>query len=221
MKDFTDKLYYRIINTALTFLMINFWFLVTNGLLIFVFIIFELSTANAIFYLISMLLTAPAMAASFFAMGKFLEDGDINATQTFFNGYKKNFKSAFYYGISQVILISILSFNYISLRESAGLSQLILPLTVILLVGVLLTNLYAFPILVRYNITLKNLWVISIISLYKYWPKTLINLFFTVSFILLFFQHTIITSLVIASVLPYIIMYNFKNVLIKIGETYQ
>lgn len=219
MKDFTDKLYYRVINTALTFFMINFWFLFANSLFITVFFLLELTTENALFYILSLIPTAPAVAASFFAMGRFLEDGDINATQTFFKGYKKNFKSALKYGISQIIIISILGFNYLHLRLTPNLSFLI-PLTLALLVGVLLTNLYAYPILVRYHITLKNLWIIAIISLYKHWVRTLLNLVIVVSFLLLFFHYPAIIIVSFASVAPYLIMYISKDVLVEISETY-
>lgn len=218
-RDFTDRFYYRVLNTALTFFTINFWFLVTNGLFIIVLFLFEPTIENAVIYILSTILTAPAIAASFFAMGKLLEDGDINATQMFFQGYRKNFKSAFSYGFSQLVLISILSLNYLYLLESN--LHVLLPITLILMIGVLLTNLYAFPLLVRYNITLKNLWIISIVSFYKYFPKTLLNLFVTVSFGFLLFHHATIVFLTIASVLPYIIMYNLKDVLVKIGEQYQ
>jgi len=219
MKDFTDKLYYRVANTALTFLMINLWFLLANSLFITVFFLFELTIENSLFYILSLIPTAPAVAASFFAMGQFLEDGDINATQTFFKGYKKNFRPALMYGMSQIILICILGFNYLHLRLTPNLSFLI-PLTLILLVGVLLTNLYAFPILVRYHITLKNLWIVAIVSLYKHWVRTLLNLFIVVSFLLLFFHYPSIIIVSFASVVPYLIMYISKDVIIKIGETY-
>ena len=219
MKDFTDKLYYRIINTALTFFMINFWFLLANSLFITVLFLFELTTENALFYILSLIPTAPAVAASFFSMGRFLEDGDINATQTFFKGYKKNFKAALKYGISQIIFMSILGFNYLHLRLTPNLSFLI-PLTLALLVGVLLINLYAYPILVRYHITLKNLWIIAIISLYKHWVRTLLKLAIVVSFMLLFFHYPAIIIVSFASVTPYLIMYISKDVLIKIDETY-
>jgi len=219
-KDPTERLLYRIANITLSFLMINFWFLLTNIFFMISVLVLEPQMENILFYIISLIPTGPALAACFASMDQFLQDGDINATRTFFSNYKKNFKSSCMYWLSQLFLILIFSFNSIYIRENTTLSFL-LPLLLALFACILLTNLYAFPLLTRYHITLKNLWIISMISLYKYWYQTLLNLFIVAAFIFLFFQYPLVITFSFASVMPYLLMYNLRNVLKEIGENYQ
>jgi len=219
-KDLTEQLFYRITNTTLIFLVINLHFLLANFLFFACLLLFELRIENILIYLVAFIPTGPAIAASFASMGKLIEDGDINATATFFKSYKQNFWVSLKFWLSQLALISIFLFNYIYIREFSTLTFLI-PLFLALLMVILLANLYAFPILIRFNITVKNLWIISIISLYKYWRHTLINTTLTIAFLFLYFHYPLIVMLSFASVAPYLIMYNLRRLVKDIGKDYQ
>ena len=217
-KDLTERFFYRITNTMLTFFMINLYFLLANFLFLACLLLFEPRIENILVYFATLIPTGPALAACFSSMGKLVKEGEINATETFFKNYKQNFKISFQFWLSQLLVLLIISFNYIYIRETSTLTFLI-PLLLGLLINILLINLYAFPILTRFHITLKNIWILSISSLFKYWHCSLLNASATVAFLLLYFHYPLIITLSFMSVLPYLIMYNLR-VFLKELEDY-
>ena len=218
-KDLTERIFYRVTNSVLIFLMVNLYFLLMNFLFFACLLLFEPRIENTIIYLVALIPTGPAIAACFSAMGELIKEGEISATAAFFKGYKQNFKISLQFWLTQLLLILIFSFNYFYIRETMNLTFL-LPLLLALLAGILFTNLYAFPILTRFNITVKNLWIISISSLYKYWQRSLLNAAITVTFLFLSFHHPLIIILSFASVIPYLIMYNLRNFLKELEDYY-
>jgi len=217
--DFTERLFYKIGNTILIFFAINIYFLFANALFIVTLILIDARIENILFYLISLIPTGPALAASFSAMNKMLEEKDINAASVFIKAYRTNFKQASKYWTTLLSIMAISIINYTLVGGSDQLRFLV-PLFLVVMFLILTTSLYAFPLITKFHLNLRSLWIISLLSVYKYWLKTIVNLLLTVSFIMLFFQFPLIITFSFGSIIPYIIMNNLKGYLIDIESTY-
>jgi len=162
--------------------------------------------------LLSLIPTGPALGAVFYTMGKLEREKEISPLADYIKGYKQNFRVALLYWIPQLLLLFIFFNNYYYITRTGNFSVFIL-LNVCLIIFVLALNLYAFPILVRFEMTLKNLWIISCLYFFKHWKSTFLNMTTLLSFAIIYFQFPFITLLFLASILPYFVMRNLRKLL--------
>lgn len=159
----------------------------------------------------------PAFGAVFYTMGKLVREKEISPIQDYLKGYKQNFKISLGYWSGQLLLLFILVVNIRYISVSGEMSSFLL-FFMIFFLFVLVLNLYAFPILTRFEMKLKNLYLVSAFYLFKYWKLTLFNLTTVISFSLIYYQFPLLSFLFSSSLTPYFLMFNMKKLVEKIEE---
>ena len=207
-----DKPLFVIVNNFYNFFIINLYFMLSNVLFVYVTFFTDLGFAALGLILLSLIPMGPALGAVFYTMGKLQREKEISPLADYLKGYKQNFKLSLLYWLPQLVLFFILFNNYYYITRTGNFSIFIF-LTLFLIVFVLGLNFYAFPILVRFEMRVKDLWIISCLYFFKHWKLTFLNLTTLLSFAVIYFQFPFITLLFFASLLPYLMMFNLRKIL--------
>ncbi|MFC4401824.1 YesL family protein [Gracilibacillus xinjiangensis] len=207
-QPWTERPLYIAIQYVYYFLMTNIHFMIANLIFIIAFIVFELTLANMIIFYIALLPAGPAIAALCATMGKLTREKEINPAKDFWNYYKKNFLVSVKYWL---LKWSILAMLLIDLQYTNAQLKWLTPIIITLIVIFSLIMLYAFPILIRFEVKIKNLWLVSIYSNFKFFKKTLINLSTFVSLFIIYMFAPGITLWFFMSIAAFFIMLNMKK----------
>lgn len=210
VKMITEKPIFIIANYIYTFFIINIYFILSNSLFFYGYYFANSAFDYYAIVFILLIPMGPALAAVFYTIGKFIREKEISPLQDYLKGYKKNFKISLSYWLIQLSLLFILSINYHYITQTGALA-ILLPFFIVLALFILSLNLYAFPILSRFEIKLKNLWIVSAYYFFKYWKLTLLNLTTIISFVFIYYQFASTLFLFFSSVVTYFIMFNLKN----------
>lgn len=208
-KSILDRPLYTIINYIYAFFMTNIYFMLLNGMFIFFFFFTEFQIENILLYYISLLLFGPSMAALLKTMEKLIKEKAIRPTYDFWGFFTKNFKvSMKYWGIQwTIIAILIIDIHYANLYFPF--------LSIVFLLFVLVSlavMLYALPILTRFEVKMKNLFVVSFYSVFRFVKTTLLNLSTIVAFGIIYYAMPGFIVLFLMSLLCYFIMYNMQPI---------
>lgn len=212
-----DKPLFIITNNFYNFLLVNLLFMISNIIFLHINFFTSISFNSALVFMVSFIPMGPALGAAFYAMGKLQREKEISPIKDYFRGYRQNFKTSLMFWIPQLIIVYLLFGNYYHITRTGEFSVFIL-LTIVLLVFVLTLNLYAFPVMVRFEMSAKNLWIISILYFFKHWKITFLNFTTLVSFAIIYFQFPFISLLFLASIIPFLIMMNLRLLLAEIEE---
>jgi len=217
VKLITERPIFIMIHYLYLFLLNNLCFLLSNGLFFFVYLTMDLKFDYIGLLFISLIPMGPAFGAVFYTMGKLVREKEISPIQDYLKGYKQNFKISLGYWSGQLLLLFILVVNIRYISVSGEMSSFLL-FFMIFFLFVLVLNLYAFPILTRFEMKLKNLYLVSAFYLFKYWKLTLFNLTTVISFSLIYYQFPLLSFLFSSSLTPYFLMFNMKKLVEKIEE---
>ncbi len=130
-----------------------------------VFLFVELTLDNILLFYLALLPAGPAFAALFASMGKLVREKEISPTKDFWTYYKKNFMIGTKYWLLKWTILVIL---LLDLRYTGFNIQVLTPIIFILIIVALLILLYAFPILTRFEVKIKNLWLVAIYANFKF-----------------------------------------------------
>jgi len=212
----TERPLFIIANYIYAFFMTNLYFLIANVLFLFVYFFIELSAGLMLILFVALIPVGPSIGALLYSMGKLVREKEISPTRDFFAGYAKNFKISLAFWSLQLLMITILITN---LRQNEVELQSILSIFfLIMLFFLLLVSFYGFAILSRFEVTLKNLYVISAYYVFKYWKRTLFNLFGAIFSLLLLIQFPIVSIFFLASGIGFMLMLNLKAVLAEMED---
>lgn len=168
----------KLIDSFYGIFMSNTMFLLSNIPLILM--LFARNSLIEIYF--ASLLTCPAITALYYTMGKFFRYEDISVIKNYIKGYKSNFLMSIKIGL--LLNTPIMLIAYSLFRAATPFYYL----QVIFVICLLMMMLYTYPLLSRYHITVKNLLVLSFISILKQVKSTL-------AMIILLFMMVIITLL--------------------------
>ncbi|WP_066195605.1 YesL family protein [Gracilibacillus timonensis] len=206
----TDRPLYKGILYIYYFMMINLHFMIANSLFLIVFLLFEVTVANILLFYIALLPAGPAFAALYASMGKLIREKDLMPTKDFWAYYKKNFKIGTKYWLVQWTVMTILIIDiYYANQYFAMLS----PVFLIMLLFSLFIMLYAFPILTRFEVKLKNLYLVSIYAIFRYFKTTLFHMSTLVSLVIIYYFAPGITIWFCMSIVAYFLMFNMRKAL--------
>ncbi|WP_080145907.1 DUF624 domain-containing protein [Marinilactibacillus piezotolerans] len=192
-KQSTDTLLYKITQYIYYFFMTNLYFLLSNILILGVLILFPVSISNLLIYAAAMIPTGPSLTALFYSMGKLHREKSINPTTDYWRAYKNNFKESTKYWAVLLIVLLILSVDILFVLNNGWIILTVISVIAFLLV--LLSGVYAFSILARFEVTVRNLIIFSIILLYQNKRNSLsiISILFAFSVILYgFFTYAVL-----------------------------
>lgn len=201
-KEFYDKSFYSISNYIFCFIQSSLYFAICNILLILFFILTAItpSNFNLLFLFICLIPLGPSLGALYFTISKIAREKDIYFSSVFLTSYKNNFVSCLKMWMIQLIIITVsfIDFQYFYLNmPEKGIHTLFM----ILIIISFIVGLYSFPINSRFELKLKDLFILSIYYMLKKFPITLLKvstiiltyyLANNVSILFLFFMPSII-----------------------------
>ena len=205
-KEFYDRPFHIISNYITEFFLSSIYLAICNILLILFFVFSAISAAeiNLFLLFISLIPLGPSLGALYSTIGKILRDKDIYFSSYYWNCYKKNFISYIKLWLIELITLTILfidfKYFYLNMPEK-GIHIIFIVLFVISIV----IGLYAFPISSRFEIKLKDLFILSLYYMIKKLPLTI----FKVVIILLTFYVSRKISMAFWIFMPTIICFIF------------
>lgn len=201
-KEFYEKPIYTIPNYILGLIQSSFYFGICNILLILFFIITNLfpDQFNILLFVICLIPLGPSLGALYPTISKIIREKDIYFASYFWRYYKSNFRSYLKLWSVHLGLITLFSIDFEYFYINSPETNLHIIFVVLLILSVLI-NLYSFSINSRFELKLKDLFVLSIYYMIKKFPITILKvsvIFFAyylsnnISILLLFFMPSII-----------------------------
>lgn len=214
-KSILDRPIYTIVHYIYAFLATNVYFLLANACFIFVFYFATFTIENILLFYLSLLPLGPAMAGLFATMDKLVREKMIQPTKDYWYYYRKNFKIAMKYWLIQatIMLILMVDIHYANL-----FAPLLAPLFVILLAASACLMLYAFPILTKFEVKLKNLFLVSFYANFRYFKRTLLNASTIVALGFIYYAIPSVVVLFFMSLLCFFFMFNLQSTFKKMQE---
>lgn len=198
-------------------MLINVCFIITSLPFFLAYIFVIPSFYNLLIFGIAALPMGASLAATFGVCRKFMADKELAIVSQFFKDYKTNFKSATHFWSIQLMMMGIFSLNYRYVTQTGNM-RILFPLYLIGIFITLLLSCYAFPILSRFEMKIKHLYLVSFSCLFRYYKVTLLNIAIIIAAILTSMQFSFMITLLIFSITCYFITYSTKDVLITLEE---
>ena len=205
-----------------------YWFLISNFLFILMNVPFILVWSASysqtkfnfnILLILSLLPTGPALTALLSVMGKLIRNKGISVIKDYFTAYKKNFFDGLFYGGIILAVLTIIYTDILYIKAKPGLFFI---QVVLLVAGVVIISMafYIFPIISRFYFKFNEVIRLSLIYSIKKIHITLYNFICIFGIIILISKLPTYFLLFSFSLFCYIIMFNEKNILSQIEETY-
>ena len=176
-KEFYDRPLHITSNYITEFFFSSINLAICNILLI-LFLIFTVispNNFNLFILFICLIPLGPSLGALYSTIGKIVREKDIYFSSFFWSSYKRNFVSYLKLWLIELITITILfiDFQYFNLHmPEKGIHIIFILLIIISLV----IGFYTFPINSRFEIKLKDLFIISIYYMIKKFPITILKI---------------------------------------------
>ena len=217
-KQSTDSLFYKITQYIYYFLLVNGYFLISNLLIITLLLYLPISLSNLLIYVIGLLPTGASLTALFYTMGKLYREKTINPTQDYWRAYKKNFLESSKYWLILLIAITVLIVDILFVLNRGWMILTVISL--LLFAIVMLSGIYAFSLLARFEVSIKNVIIFSILLIYQNKLKSASLLSLLIAFALILYGFFTYAVLFIFAIAAYYFMRNNHPILDKMEATY-
>lgn len=218
-KNSTDTLFYKASQYIYYFLLTNAYFLVSNALILLALILLPLSISNLLVYGVALIPTGASLTALFYAMGKLYREKTIQPTKDYWKAYLDNFKESTKYWLIMIALLIVLSVDILYVLERGWIFLTVVSLIVLAIMMV--TMIYAFSILARFEVTTKNLMIFSILLLFRNILNSLSLLFLLVAFIVILYGFAGYALLCLFAIASYYFMRSNHKILEKLMQDFQ
>lgn len=217
-KQSTDTLFYKITQYIYYFFSLNFFFLLCNSLFLFALLTIPLSISNILVFALALIPTGASITGLFYTMGKLNRDKSISPAIDFFKSYKTNFKQSTLYWLLFLLISVILVVDILFVIERGWLVLTVISLVIFLIV--ILSAIYAFTLLSRFEVTFRNLVLFSVYLVFKYKRTTLSHALYIFAFSLIgygFFRYALFF---IFSVSAFYFMRNNEGIMEKLKHEF-
>ena len=176
IKEFYDKPLYTISNYIINFFLSSVYLSICNIQLILFFIFTSISPVNfnLLLLFICLIPLGPSLGALYSTIGKIIREKDIYFSSYFWSSYKNNFVSYLKLWLIELILLAILfiDFQYFYLNMPQKGIHIIFALLIIISMVI---GFYSFSINSRFELKLKDLFILSIYYMIKKFPTTILK----------------------------------------------
>jgi uncharacterized membrane protein YesL len=149
-------------------------------------------------------------------MGKYSRDEDVVPIKDFIKGYKLNFQISMKFWLSFLLLFFLLVWAQQELSLVSSGIRILGIFLIPMLIFLTAINLWAFPILSRYEIGLKNLWLLSWVSFFQRWYQSLLLIIIIGVAVFFFYQLPAVLMVFGPGLIPFLIMFTLKKSLNKL-----
>lgn len=174
--------------------------------------------SNLLVYAIALIPTGASMTALFSTMGKLHRDKNIQPTRDYWKAYKTNFFMSTKYWVIILVLLIVLIVDILFVLSRRWL--LLTIISFVFLGLVILFSIYGFSLLARFEVSIKNLLVFSVLLTYQNKLNSLSNLSLFVAFGLILYGFLSYALLIVFAIAGYYFMRNNHTILEKLKETY-
>lgn len=210
-KQSTETLFYKITQYIYYFFSLNALFLLCNTLFFLTVWSIPLSISNIIIFAASLIPAGASITSLFYTMGKLNRDKTISPFKDFFNSYKVNFRqSTQYWGLFLVVSV-ILIVDILFVLQRGWLVLTVI--SIILYTVVILSAIYAFSLLSRFEVSLKHLVIFSVYLTFRYKRITFSHLCYAFAFSMIMFGFFRFAVLFIFSVAAFYFMRSNEGIL--------
>ena len=130
----------------------------------------------------------PSTTALYYVMLKRVRDEEGNIFQQFFRSFKLNFKQGAIVGIIMTVCGFLFLFDVMFYREAKGtVSDLFWFVSMIIFFVYLMVTIYIFPLIAKFENTVKNFFMFSFVMAVRHFGKTLIMALVTAGMIFLMY----------------------------------
>lgn len=212
-KEFYDKPLYTISNYIINFFLSSIYLSICNILLILFFIFTAISPGNfnLLLLFICLIPLGPSLGALYSTVGKIIREKDIYFSSYFWSSYKNNFVSYLKLWLIELILLTILfidfQYFYLNMPEK-GIHIIFIVLIIISLV----IGFYTFSINSRFEIKLKDLYIISMYYMIKKFPTTILKIAVIILTYYLSNKISVIFLIFIPNIICFVFFYYDKKI---------
>lgn len=193
------------------FLLANFYFLLSNIILIEIYLNFDLTIENLPVFIAAALPSGFSIMPILGLMGKLVREGHVNATRDYFRFYVMNLKESLsYWGVVLMVTGSLMIAGN---RVQNPVLNAVLALSVLLTV---LLALVLFVIASRFSFSFKTTFSLAVFYLVKGWDRVLGSMVVLGAFYLALTRFSPYVILVVSSGAFYLIALLFKDILLEI-----
>jgi len=199
------------------FLVSNLLFIMSNLLFFIAYFLGDFTFENILLYYLALIPAGPSLTALCYVMGKLIREGEVSPWSDYWKGYTNSFSITMKYWLIQLSVMFIL---VVDIYYSTNNFNILSPVFFILLVFSMLIPIYAFPVISRFHVKIKNLLIVSLYAVFRFLKITLLNLTSIISFGVIYYYLPSISTLFIFSLVPFFIMFNLRNPLLLLEEKY-
>ncbi|MDX8044560.1 DUF624 domain-containing protein [Gracilibacillus sp. S3-1-1] len=203
-----EKPLFTAIQYVYYFLLTNIHFMLANSLFLVAFVFVEMTVQNILLFYLTLLPAGPSLAALYATMGKVIRERDLNPTKDFWSYYKKNFRLSTKYWFIQWTILTVL---IVDIYYANQFLPILSPVFLLLFIFSLFILLYAFPIMSRFEVKLKNLFIVSIYAIFRYFKTTLLHITTLISLAIIYYAAPSITIWFCMSTAAFFLMFNMKK----------
>lgn len=207
-RSIVDRPMYITMKYMYVFLVTNLIFILCNALFFIVYFLADFTFENILLFYISLIPMGPSITAVLTSMGRLVREREISPAAEYWKAYKRSFRTSMKYWFIQLTLITILIIDF---HYATNYVNMLSPLFLIFLLFCFMVMMYAFPIIARFEVKIKNLFVVSIYSNFKFFKTTFLNATSIISFGVIFYYFPSISSLFSISLIGFFIMYNLQR----------
>lgn len=218
-RDFYDKPMYKITEIVIAFVLANVFFVLCNIPFIYYSIVVAATpdAFSVLMLFIFLIPFGPAATALCASMGKLVRDKDVSITSYYFKSYKQNFLPSLKIWGLQLALIFIFILDY---RYFVDKGYILGVFFLALAAYTLIMGLYAFPILSRFNLSLKNLVVLSLYCSVKKIHITILKIVLVVATYFIYYKMPTLGIFCIFSLVCYVIMFYDNSILLELENNH-
>lgn len=217
-KNIINSQFYKILRYGYFFLASNLLFILANLLFLIVFITFPPKLEYSIIYLIALIPLGPALTALFFSMGQLVRTGDLAPVKDFARAYRSNFWLSLKYWLLQLTLSAILFIDAIYFYQRDW--QILAAVFLVLFLLVCLFSLIGFPLIATFEIELKSIYQATVVVIWQYALKQLVNLLTIVALAIIFWAFPSELFLFLFSLIAFYVMRHNQNMFEALAEQF-
>lgn len=215
-KSILDRPIYQVTKYVYYFFIVNFYFILTSLPFLIIFFIADFTFQNILLFYLALVPMGPSITAILSTMRKLTVEKEIRPTIDYFTAYKRNFSMTIKYWMIQLTILLILA---IDIFYSTNRANMLSPIFFILMIVCFFIMMYAFPILSRFEVKIKNLFIVAIYSNFKFLKVTILNATTIAMFGFIYWTFPSISVLFSMSLIGFFLMYNLKQPLEYLENT--
>lgn len=130
----------------------------------------------------------PSTTALYYVMLKRVRDEEGNVTQQFFRSFKQNFKQGTIIGLIMTVCGLLFGFDIMFYRDAQGeISTVLWWLSMVMFILYLMVLTYIFPMLAKFENTIKNYFIFSVYLSIRHFGQTVLMILILAAMVLVMF----------------------------------